>query len=568
MARLAPNAPAAPDADSILSPAGPYRALKQLGLVLLCGAWVVLGLVGHDPWKTEDATSFGIVYEMLKGSDLLTPNLAGEPFVDRPPLVYALAAVTGKLASGILTAHDAARLAAGLLLGLDVVPARAHRERALRPQLPLDAGAAVRRLRRLVGSRAPALARARVADRDRRRAIRLCARAAPAGRGRHRAGHRRRRSRSCRAASWARCGSFSLPLRSRSRSRPGARGATRSRRRSRSSSRCRSARHGRSRWRSTPRAISPRGGTRSRGPITSARCPQKRRRTRSSSSRICSGLRGPRCRSPRGRCGRAAVASTAVSPTPAVVLPGTLALVMLASIAVMADAEGDLSDADPAAACAARRARDRHAEAELLGRARLVRHPDVRPRRGARVVALVRLARARDGGAGRARPARHRSRIPAAAGSGSRSSVSALLTLLWLAARAPGAALESPRGAELGGRNDAAVGALLDDLAAVPRFAPQLPDGGAVDGVAPAGARMRREPQSRRAAARAVPLFRGPRHRARGNSADARTAPPSSSNSAASISRPRRRKAGASRGKASAAATIPSASCSTRGARR
>ena len=118
MARIAPNAPAAPDADSILSPAGPHRALKQFGLVLLCGAWVLLGLVGHDPWKTEDATSFGIVYEMLQGSDLLTPNLAGEPFVDRPPLVYALAAVTGKLASGILAAHDAARLAAGLLLGL------------------------------------------------------------------------------------------------------------------------------------------------------------------------------------------------------------------------------------------------------------------------------------------------------------------------------------------------------------------------------------------------------------------------------------------------------------------
>ena len=48
MARIAPNATAAPDADSILSPAGPHRALKQFGLVLLCGAWVVLGLVGHD----------------------------------------------------------------------------------------------------------------------------------------------------------------------------------------------------------------------------------------------------------------------------------------------------------------------------------------------------------------------------------------------------------------------------------------------------------------------------------------------------------------------------------------
>ena len=64
---------------------------------MLCGAWVVLGLIGHDPWKTEDATSFGIVHEMLHGGDYVTPNLAGEPFVDRPPLVYALATVTARL---------------------------------------------------------------------------------------------------------------------------------------------------------------------------------------------------------------------------------------------------------------------------------------------------------------------------------------------------------------------------------------------------------------------------------------------------------------------------------------
>jgi 4-amino-4-deoxy-L-arabinose transferase-like glycosyltransferase len=117
MLRPAHSASFARDSESTLSPAGPYRALKQFGLVLLCGVWVVLGLFGHDPWKTEDATSFGIVYEMMQGSDLLTPNLAGEPFVDRPPLVYALAATTGRLTAGVLSPHDAARLAAGLLLG-------------------------------------------------------------------------------------------------------------------------------------------------------------------------------------------------------------------------------------------------------------------------------------------------------------------------------------------------------------------------------------------------------------------------------------------------------------------
>ena len=121
MARTAFHAPLPGSSNPTLSPAGPYRGLKQFGLVMLCAVWIVLGLVGHDPWKTEDATSFGIAYEMMQGSDLLTPNLAGEPFVDRPPLVYALATATGALAAGFLSPPDAARLAAGLLLGLTLI---------------------------------------------------------------------------------------------------------------------------------------------------------------------------------------------------------------------------------------------------------------------------------------------------------------------------------------------------------------------------------------------------------------------------------------------------------------
>src|SRR4029453_5044672 len=109
------------DADAALSPSAPYRALKQFGLVVLCGAWVVLGLVGHDPGKSEDATAFGVAYEVLRGADPLTPRLAGEPYIDHPPLVYAAAALTATLLSGILPAHDAARIAAGALLGLTLL---------------------------------------------------------------------------------------------------------------------------------------------------------------------------------------------------------------------------------------------------------------------------------------------------------------------------------------------------------------------------------------------------------------------------------------------------------------
>lgn len=104
--------PAAP------SPSGPYRWAKQLGLVVLCGAWVALGLVGHDPWKTEDATAFGVAWAMMQSGNWLVPTLAGEPFVDRPPLAYAVAALFGNALSPLLPPHDAARIAAGAMLAL------------------------------------------------------------------------------------------------------------------------------------------------------------------------------------------------------------------------------------------------------------------------------------------------------------------------------------------------------------------------------------------------------------------------------------------------------------------
>ncbi|MEP6942949.1 MAG: glycosyltransferase family 39 protein [Betaproteobacteria bacterium] len=101
-----------------LSPSGPYRSLKQAGLVLLCAAWIVLGLLGHDPWKPDDATSFGIAYDMLKHSDYVLPRLGGVALPERAPLFYALAAAAAGTLSPILSLHDAARIANAVCLGL------------------------------------------------------------------------------------------------------------------------------------------------------------------------------------------------------------------------------------------------------------------------------------------------------------------------------------------------------------------------------------------------------------------------------------------------------------------
>jgi 4-amino-4-deoxy-L-arabinose transferase-like glycosyltransferase len=130
-----PYSPEPVDPEEV-SPSGPLRAFKQFGLVLLCAAWVFLGLVGHDPWKTEDATSIGVASEMASRGDVVVPTLAGEPYLARPPLIYAFGALAIKALSPPLERHNAARLFAGLALALILlVTAQASRElngRALR----------------------------------------------------------------------------------------------------------------------------------------------------------------------------------------------------------------------------------------------------------------------------------------------------------------------------------------------------------------------------------------------------------------------------------------------------
>ena len=103
---------AAPDA------ADPYRAWKQAGLLLLAVAWIALGLTGHDPWKFDDATTFGVAWEMAQRHDYVVPHLAGEVYLRNPPLVPAIAAATQQLLSPPLEPFDAARVAAGGALAL------------------------------------------------------------------------------------------------------------------------------------------------------------------------------------------------------------------------------------------------------------------------------------------------------------------------------------------------------------------------------------------------------------------------------------------------------------------
>jgi 4-amino-4-deoxy-L-arabinose transferase-like glycosyltransferase len=80
-------------------------------LVVLAAIYLLTGVVGHDPWKTEDAIHLGIAYGFATEGFWSVPRIAGEAWAHTAPLYHWLAALLGRTLGGILAFHDAARLA-------------------------------------------------------------------------------------------------------------------------------------------------------------------------------------------------------------------------------------------------------------------------------------------------------------------------------------------------------------------------------------------------------------------------------------------------------------------------
>jgi len=96
---------------------GTPSPFKTALFVMICATWLLPGLVGHDPWKVDEATTFGVVMQMLHGGDWIAFGIAGEPFPGHPPLYYWLAALDVKLFGWLFAPQDAARLTSGLFMG-------------------------------------------------------------------------------------------------------------------------------------------------------------------------------------------------------------------------------------------------------------------------------------------------------------------------------------------------------------------------------------------------------------------------------------------------------------------
>lgn len=91
-------------------------------LAVLLVVYICTGLIGHDPWKHDDAITIGVVKGILADGQWLTLHLAGNAYPDAP-FYYWFAAFTAKAFSWLLPTHDAVRLASGLftLLALEFI---------------------------------------------------------------------------------------------------------------------------------------------------------------------------------------------------------------------------------------------------------------------------------------------------------------------------------------------------------------------------------------------------------------------------------------------------------------
>ncbi len=97
---------------------GTRTPVKSALFLIVCVAWLLPGLVGHDPWKTDEALVLGAVAGMLQSGDWAVPMLAGEPFLGRAPLFFWAAAASAKTFGAWLPMHDAARLASGFFMAI------------------------------------------------------------------------------------------------------------------------------------------------------------------------------------------------------------------------------------------------------------------------------------------------------------------------------------------------------------------------------------------------------------------------------------------------------------------
>jgi 4-amino-4-deoxy-L-arabinose transferase-like glycosyltransferase len=109
-------------------PTKPRVATLPRWVLILCATlWLAVGLFGRQPYKPDEAYTVGLVKSIVDSGDWVVPRLTGEPFMEKPPLFFVVAA---GFAKGLwwLPLHEAARLAVVVFvaIGLAAIAASAR----------------------------------------------------------------------------------------------------------------------------------------------------------------------------------------------------------------------------------------------------------------------------------------------------------------------------------------------------------------------------------------------------------------------------------------------------------
>ena len=97
-----------------------YPFLNELICLLTVVAVGFTGILGHDLWTPDEPRVAAIVLEMARTGNFVIPHLAGVPFIEKPPLYFAAAAMMLKLFGPVTGPAGAIRLTSAFF-GLGVL---------------------------------------------------------------------------------------------------------------------------------------------------------------------------------------------------------------------------------------------------------------------------------------------------------------------------------------------------------------------------------------------------------------------------------------------------------------
>jgi len=86
------------------------NSAKTQLLLVLCAVWILIGLIGHAPWKPLESTSISLIQSIVQDHHFIAPLADGETQIESAPLYYLTAGLSAKFFSSILPIHDGARV--------------------------------------------------------------------------------------------------------------------------------------------------------------------------------------------------------------------------------------------------------------------------------------------------------------------------------------------------------------------------------------------------------------------------------------------------------------------------